>query len=171
MMPPKKVLVSVIAFALLAVSACGEPEDPNALVMCPEFNPTKKYDKAANAAEHILFDTCIPNDLGQPFYHEMAEPIIVKLGNSRKFLQLKFSVLTKHDFMAQRRVAKHERALRAAFNERMLKISEEDTSAEGFRRELTSELVILGNESIIKAEVDRFPPIIEDVLITSFIVE
>ena len=101
----------------------------------------------------------------------MSEPIIVKLKDSRKFLQLKFSVLTKHDFMAQRRVAKHERALRAAFNERMLKISEDDTNVEGFRSGLSGDLVKLANESIVRAEVDRFPDIVEDVLITSFIVE
>ena len=101
----------------------------------------------------------------------MSEPIIVKLKDSKKFLQLKFSILTKHDFMAQRRVAKHERALRAAFNERMLKISEEDTNVDGFRSQLTADMVILANESIVNAEVDRFPEIVKDVLITSFIVE
>ena len=80
-------------------------------------------------------------------------------------------MLTKHDFMAQRRVAKHERALRAAFNERMLSISEDDINAEGFRGQLAEDLIKLANESIVKAEVERFPEIVKDVLITSFIVE
>ena len=69
--------------------------------MCPDFDPTVKYDKASSPEEHREF-TPLPNDYGQPFYHEMSEPIIVKLKDSRKFLQLKFSVLTKHDFMAQK---------------------------------------------------------------------
>ena len=162
-------LITAVSLSLLMV-ACEE-KDPNALAMCPDFDPTVKYDKASSPAEHLEFDTCIPNDYGQPFYHEMSEPIIVKLKDSRKFLQLKFSVLTKHDFMAQRRVAKHERALRASFNERMLKISEDDTNVEGFRAQLSQDLVKLANESIVRAEVDRFPEIVEDVLITSFIVE
>ena len=161
--------LTVLSISFL-MFACEEV-DPNALAMCPDFDPTVKYDKASSPEEHLEFDTCIPNDYGQPFYHEMSEPIIVKLKDSRKFLQLKFSVLTKHDFMAQRRVAKHERALRAAFNERMLKISEDDTNVEGFRSGLSGDLVKLANESIVRAEVDRFPDIVEDVLITSFIVE
>ena len=161
--------LTVLSISFL-MFACEEV-DPTRLAMCPDFDPTVKYDKASSPEEHLEFDTCIPNDYGQPFYHEMSEPIIVKLKDSRKFLQLKFSVLTKHDFMAQRRVAKHERALRAAFNERMLKISEDDTNVEGFRSGLSGDLVKLANESIVRAEVDRFPDIVEDVLITSFIVE
>ena len=43
-------------------------------------------------------------------------------------MQLKFSVMTKHDEFALMRVQKNEQALRAAFNERMLMISEEDTN-------------------------------------------
>ena len=166
----KRFSILVAICGAMILSSCEEV-DPNALAMCPDFDPTVKYDKASTAEQHLEYDTCIPNDYGQPFYHEMSEPIIVRLKDSRKFLQLKFSILTKHDFMAQRRVSKHERALRAAFNERMLMISEEDTNIEGFRSSLSQDLVNLANESIIKAEVDRFPEIVKDVLITSFIVE
>lgn len=166
----KKLHSVALVCAIIALAGCEEV-DPNALVMCPDFDPTKKYDKASDSKEHLLFDTCIPNDYGQPFYHELSEPLIVKLVDSRKFLQLKFSLLTKHDFMAQRRVAKHERALRAAFNERMLSISEDDINVQGFRGQLAEDLIKLANESIVKAEVDGFPEIVKDVLITSFIVE
>ena len=169
-MGTSKLGLSGILAAMLTLFACEEA-DPNALAMCPDFDPTVKYDKASTPEQHLEYDTCIPNDYGQPFYHEMSEPIIVRLKDSRKFLQLKFSILTKHDFMAQRRVAKHERALRAAFNERMLKITEQDTNTEGFRSGLSADLAKLANESITQAEVDRFPEIIENVLITSFIVE
>ena len=161
--------MAAIALTLLLLG-CSE-EDPNALLMCEDFDPTKKYDKASDPKTHLIWNTCIPQDLGQPFYHEMSDPIIVKLVNSRKFMQLKFSILTKHDFMAQRRVAKHEKALRAAFNERMLTVSEEDTQAPDFRASLVRDLIALANQSIVRAEVERFPEIVSDVLITSFIVE
>ena len=160
---------SLILLAML-VYACGE-EDPNAVTYCPDYDPTVKYDKPADADEGALFNTCVPQKIGAPFYHEMNDPIIVKLQESRKFMQLKFSVVTKYDFFAARRIGSHEQSIRAAFNDKMLNVSEEDTKAPDFRSSLANDLTSLASAAIKAVEGDDFPDIVDSVLITSFVIE
>ena len=85
-------------------------------------------------------------------------------------MQLKFSVMTKHDQFALMRIQKNEQALRAAFNERMLMISEEDTNRPEFRNELRNDLKGAANEAMRRIEDYDFD-IVEEVLLTSYVVE
>ena len=162
---------SALSALAMLVYACGGEEDPNAVTYCPDYDPTVKYDKPADAAAWELFNTCVPQKIGVPFYHEMNDPIIVKLQESRKFMQLKFSVVTKYDFFAARRIGSHEQSLRAAFNDRMLNVSEEDTKAPDFRSSLATDLTSLASAAIKAVEGDDFPNIVDSVLITSFVIE
>ena len=106
------------------------------------------------------------------FYADLKNSILitVKLQNSRKMMQLKFSVMTKHDEFALMRVQKNEQALRAAFNERMLMISEEDTNRPEFRNELRNDLKVVANDTMRRIEGYDFD-IVEEVLLTSYVVE
>ena len=85
-------------------------------------------------------------------------------------MQLKFSVMTKHDEFALMRVQKNEQALRAAFNERMLMISEEDTNRPEFRNELRNDLKVVANDTMRLIEGYDFD-IVEEDLLTSYVVE
>ncbi len=90
--------------------------------------------------------------------------------DSPEMMQLKFSVMTKHDEFALMRVQKNEQALRAAFNERMLMISEEDTNRPEFRNELRNDLKVVANDTMRRIEGYDFD-IVEEVLLTSYVVE
>ena len=117
----------LVVIALLGVG-CGEDVDPNAPIMCPPFSTSAKYDKPTTAEERILWNTCLPNKDGEAHYHVIEKPaLMVKMKNSRKMMQLKLSVLTKHDFFAKLRLQTHDQALRSIFTERMLEVTEEDT--------------------------------------------
>lgn len=155
----------------LFVSACGEEVDPNAPIMCPDFDPTVKYDKPSDAASRTLWNQCLPRDLGEAGYHPIEKPaLIVKLKDSRKMMQLKFSVMTKYDFFALRRIATHEQALRAAFTERMLQVTEAETTDPTFRETMRADLKTTANDVIKQFEGYDFD-IVEQVLITSYVVE
>ena len=65
---------------------------------------------------------------------------------------------------------KNEQALRAAFNERMLSISEEDTKNPEFRNTLREDLKVAANDVMRKIESYDFD-IVEEVLLTSYVVE
>ena len=165
-----RVISCLLLTIVMIVSGCGE-EDPNALIMCPEFDPTEKYSKPSDNEKLVLWNTCIPNELGVPLYFEMSDAIIVKLKESRKFLQLKFSILTKHDFFAQRKIEAHEQMLKASFTERMLNVSESDTELEGYRKTLAEDFKRIANEAISEIEGPDYPAVISSVLITSYVVE
>ena len=94
----------------------------------------------------------------------------LKLKDSRKMMQLKFSVMTKHDYFALRRLQTHDQALRAAFTERMLQVTEEETSSPTFRDTLRGDLKTAANNVIKQFEGYNFD-IVEQVLITSYVVE
>ena len=161
----------LVVLALL-VTGCGEEEvDPNARPMCPDFSTSAKYDKPASTEERTLWNGCIPNDLKESQYHPIEKPaLMVKMKNSRKMMQLKLSILTKHDFFAKLRMQTHDLALRSIFTERMLDITEEDTSDPGFRKALRADFKAKANELIREYEDYDFD-LVADVLITSYVVE
>ena len=157
--------------ALLGAGCGGEEEDPNALTMCPPFSTSAKYDKPTTAEERILWNTCIPNEDGEAHYHVIEKPaLMVKMKNSRKMMQLKLSVLTRHDIFAKLRVRNHDQALRSVFTERMLEISEDDTTKPNFRQTLRADFKAKANELIRNYEDYEFD-LVADVLITSYVVE
>ena len=164
---------SLILFLVATIFACGEEVDPIAPFACEIYDPSqaKKYAKPTTPEEQRQFTKCIPRDAGVVQYHPIEKPaMIVKLQNSRKMMQLKFSVMTKHDEFALMRVQKNEQALRAAFNERMLMISEEDTNRPEFRNELRNDLKVVANDTMRRIEGYDFD-IVEEVLLTSYVVE
>lgn len=161
----------VLAVMVVLASGCSEEVDPNAPIYCPDFDPTVKYDKPSDAAQRMLWNTCQPQNLGESGYHPVEKPaLIVKLKDSRKMMQLKFSVMTKYDFFALRRLQTHDQALRAAFTERMLQVTEEETSDPAFRDTLRADLKTAANDVIKQFEGYDFD-IVEQVLITSYVVE
>ena len=165
--------LSLLLLLISTIFACGEEVDPNAPFACEIYDPAqaKKYAKPTTAEEQRQFNKCVPRDAGVVQYHPIEKPaMIVKLQNSRKMMQLKFSVMTKHDEFALMRVQKNEQALRAAFNERMLMISEEDTNRPEFRNELRADLKLAANDTIRRIEDYDFD-IVEEVLLTSYVVE
>ena len=85
-------------------------------------------------------------------------------------MQLKFSVMTNYDQFAEMRVRKNDTAIRAAFNERMLMISEEDTNQQNFRADLRSDLKKAANDVLRKIEGYDFD-LVDEVLITSYVIE
>ena len=162
-----------ICILVAAILACGEEVDPNAPFACEDYDPAnaKKYTKPTNVEEQREYTKCVPQNLGIVEYHPIeSPPLIVKLQDSRKMMQLKFSVMTKHDQFAKLRVEKNEQALRAAFNERMLSISEEDTKNPEFRSTLREDFKVAANEVMRKIESYDFD-IVEEVLLTSYVVE
>ena len=77
--------------------------DPNAPIMCPPLIRVQNTINPPDAASRTLWNKCIPHDLRESGYHPIEKPaLIVKLKNSRKMMQLKFSVMTQHDFFALR---------------------------------------------------------------------
>jgi flagellar basal body-associated protein FliL len=78
--------------------------------------------------------------------------------------------MTKYDFFALRRLQTHDQALRAAFTERMLQVTEEETSDPAFRDTLRADLKTAANDVIKQFEGYDFD-IVEQVLITSYVVE
>ena len=162
----------LVALMALSTSGCGDDESaPTGPPTCPDFDPTVKYDKPPDAASRTLWNKCIPQDLGEAGYHPIEKPaLIVKLKDSRKMMQLKFSVMTQHDFFALRRLATHDQALRAAFTERMLQVTEEETRDPTFRDKFRAELKVIANDVIRQIENYDFD-IVGQVLITSYVVE
>ena len=157
---------------LFLVGACGGEEvDPNAPIMCPDYDPALKYSKPTSAEEKTLWGGCWPRPLNDPQYHAIEKPaLMVKMKNSRKMLQLKLSVLAKHDFFASLRMQTHDLALRAAFTERMLEVTEDETLEPGFRKALRADFKVLANELFREYEEYDFD-LIADVLITSYVVD
>ena len=156
-----------------SVLACGEDIDPNAPFACESYDPSKAktYEKPTTSEEARQFGKCVPQKAGIVMYHAIEKPaLMVKLNNSRKMMQLKFSVMTNYDQFAEMRVRKNDTAIRAAFNERMLMISEEDTNQPGFRSELKSDLKNAANEVLRKIEGYDFD-LVDEVLITSYVIE
>jgi flagellar basal body-associated protein FliL len=94
----------------------------------------------------------------------------VKMKNSRKMMQLKLSVLTRHDIFAKLRVRNHDQALRSIFTERMLEITENDIAEPNFRQALRTDFKTKANELIRSYEGYDFD-LVADVLITSYVVE
>ncbi len=162
--------ISVLIFALFA---CGEEVDPNAPFACESYDPSKAktYEKPTTSDEARLFGKCVPQKAGIVMYHAIEKPaLMVKLNNSRKMMQLKFSVMTNYDEFAEMRVRKNDTAIRAAFNERMLMVSEEDTNQPEFRTELRGDLKNAANEVLRKIEGYDFD-LVDEVLITSYVIE
>lgn len=152
-------------------AGCGEDVDPNAPIMCPPFDTSAKYNKPTSAEERTLWNGCIPNDLRESQYHAIEKPaLMVKMKNSRKMMQLKLSVLTKHDFFAKLRVQTHDQALRSIFTERMLEVTVADTEQTNFRQTLRADFTTKANELIRSYEGYDFD-LVADVLITSYVVE
>ena len=165
--------LSLLLLLISTIFACGEEVDPNAPFACELYDPAnaKLYTKPTTTEEARRFNKCTPQALGVVEYHPIDKPaMIVKLQNSRKIMQLKFSVMTKYDQFALMRIQKNEQALRAAFNERMLMISEEDTNRPEFRNELRNDLKVVANEAMRRIEDYDFD-IVEEVLLTSYVVE
>ena len=160
----------LLVIALLG-AGCGEDVDPNAPIMCPDFDTAAKYNKPTSVEERTLWNGCVPKDLGESQYHSIEKPaLMVKMKNSRKMMQLKLSVLTKHDFFAKLRIRTHEQALRSIFTERMLEVTEEDTAGPNFRQTLRTDFKAKANELIRNYEGYDFD-LVADVLITSYVVE
>ena len=161
----------IVVVLVLLSAGCGEEVDPNAPIMCPPFDTAAKYDKPTSLEERTLWNSCIPNDLRESQYHAIEKPaLMVKMKNSRKMLQLKLSVLTKHDFFAKLRVQTHDQALRSIFTERMLEVTEDDTTDPNFRQTLRADFKAAANELIRNYEGYDFD-LVADVLITSYVME
>ena len=161
----------IVVVLVLLGAGCGEEVDPNAPIMCPPFDTAAKYDKPNSLEERTLWNGCIPNDLRESQYHAIEKPaLMVKMKNSRKMLQLKLSVLTKHDFFAKLLVQTHDQALRSIFTERMLEVTEDDTTDPNFRQTLRADFKAAANELIRNYEGYDFD-LVADVLITSYVME
>ena len=161
----------VLVVLAVMVGACGEEVDPNAPIMCPDYDPAVKYNKPPTAVEKTLWGGCVPRPLNDPQYHAIEKPaLMVKMKNSRKMLQLKLSVFAKHDFFASLRMQTHDLALRAAFTERMLEVTEEETLNPGFRKDLRADFKAAANELFRNYEGYDFD-LVADVLITSYVVD
>jgi len=166
-----KLKMPLLVFLAFLVMGCGEEVDPNAPIMCPPFDTSKKYNKPSTAEDKILWNACIPNEFNEPQYHPIEKPaLMVKMKNSRKMLQLKLSVLAKHDFFASLRMQTHDLALRAAFTERMLEVTEDETLEPGFRKALRADFKAAANELFRNYEGYDFD-LVADVLITSYVVD
>ena len=162
-----------VLFFVFAIFACGEEVDPNAPFACESYDPSKAktYEKPTTSDEAREFGKCVPQKAGVVMYHAIEKPaLMVKLNNSRKMMQLKFSVMTNYDQFAEMRVRKNDTAIRAAFNERMLMISEEDTNQQNFRTDLRSDLKKAANDVLRKIEGYDFD-LVDEVLITSYVIE
>ena len=162
-----------VLFFVSAIFACGEKVDPNAPFACESYDPSKAktYEKPTTSEEARQFGKCVPQKAGVVMYHAIEKPaLMVKLNNSRKMMQLKFSVMTNYDEFAEMRVRKNDTAIRAAFNERMLMISEEDTNQKDFRADLRSDLTKAANDVLRKIEGYDFD-LVDEVLITSYVIE
>ena len=161
----------LVLLAVLVGACGGEEVDPNAPIMCPDFDTAAKYNKPTSVEERTLWNGCVPQNLGESQYHAIEKPaLMVKMKNSRKMMQLKISVLTKHDFFAKLRLQTHDQALRSIFTERMLEVGEEDTSTPNFRQTLRMDFKAKANELIRNYEGYDFD-LVADVLITSYVVE
>lgn len=161
----------LVALVFLVGACGGEEIDPNAPIMCPDYDPALKYAKPTSAEEKTLWGGCWPRPLNDPQYHAIEKPaLMVKMKNSRKMMQLKLSVLTKHDFFAKLRVQTHDQALRSIFTERMLEVTEDDIAQPNFRQSLRADFKSKANELIRNYEGYDFD-LVADVLITSYVVE